>query len=196
MGDDFETLLDESLADPEGAHFPTLRAAYAESRRYLPFGRDQDAVEDLHRKMAAEDWEQALDLVEALLTDDPLSISLRFAYAHILEHLDDEMEASAQRTFGNGLLRAVLGSGDGRSPESAMLVLDTREMYLVVEVMGLRAERTQLAQVGAEWIERVEVKGGAGPRALYFNVSLPQSWLVRVERTEEVEIGDDRQGEE
>jgi Domain of unknown function (DUF4919) len=188
MADDFESLLDEALADPEAADYAALRESYADSVRYLPFGRDQDAVEDLHRRMAAEEWEQALDLVEALLSDDPLSISLRFAYAHILEHLDDEIEASAQRTFGNGLLRAVLSSGDGRSPESAMRVLDTREMYLVVEILGLRAERTQLSQVGTEWVELVEVKGGDGERGLYFNVSLPQSWLAKVEQTEEVEI--------
>ncbi len=189
MTTDFSTLLEEALSDPEGADYARLRKAYAYSLDYVPFGHDQEALEALHLCMAAEDWEQALALVEALLQDDPMSISLRFAFAHVLEQLDDELEASTQRAFSNGMVRHILSSGDGRSPESAMCVLDSREMYLVLEVMGLRATRTQLMQVGAEWIERVDATGKED-RAVYFNVTLPQGWLEKVERTEELDDDD------
>lgn len=184
---DFSVLLDEALADPEAADYTALREAYAESHAYVPFGRDQNAIEDLHRRMASESWDEALDLVEVLIEDDPLSIPLRFAYAHILEALDDEMEASAQRQFGNGLMRAILSSGDGRSPETAIQVLDSREMYLAIEMLGLRATTTRLSHDGLEWIERVEVTGKGETRTMYFNVSRPQGWLAKVEQTEEVE---------
>jgi len=180
MAEDFENLLDEALADPERADYTRLRMAYARSLSYLPFGRDQVDIEDLHRRMATERWEEALDLVELLLESDPLSIPLRFAYAHILEEEGDELEAGLQRAFANGLLRAMLGSGDGRSPESAISVLDMREMYLVLDVMGLRAVRSQLSQVGAEWIDEVEAVGREGQRQVYFNVSIPQGWLAEV----------------
>jgi len=187
---DFSQMLEEALSDPEGADYTSLREAYAESHAYLPFGRDQNAIEDLHRRMAGERWDEALDLLEALIDDDPLSIPLRFAYAHILEALDDEMEASAQRTFGNGLMRAIMSSGDGRSPDGAIQVLDSREMYLALEMMGLRAVTTRLSHDGTEWIERVEVKGKGEERTMYFNVSRPQGWLAKVEQTEEVEKED------
>ena len=181
MTDDFETLLDEALADPEGADFARLRAAYAETLHYLPYGRDQRGLEALHRLIEEDRWAEALERVEALLETDPLSISLRFAYAHILEETDDEWEASHQRAVADGLLRTILRSGDGRTAETAIRVLDLREMYLVLETMGLRATRSQLSQVGEEWIDLVEVKGPEGERAMYFNVTLPQSWLVQAE---------------
>jgi hypothetical protein len=181
MAEDFETLLEEALADPERADFARLRMAYARSLGYLPFGREQGEIEELHRRMAAERWEEALDLVELLLESDPLSIPLRFAYAHVLEEDNDELEAGMQRTFGNGLLRAVLASGDGRSAETAIHVLDMREMYLVLDVMGLRAIRSQLIQVGTEWIDQVGATGGEGDRDVYFNVSIPQGWLAEVQ---------------
>jgi len=187
MAEDFETLLEEALADPERADFARLRMAYAQSLGYLPFGREQGEIEELHRRMAAERWEEALDLVELLLESDPLSIPLRFAYAHILEEEGDEFEAGMQRTFANGLLRAMLGSGDGRTPETAIHVLDMREMYLVLDVMGLRAVRSQLTQAGAEWIDQVEASGREGQRDVYFNVSIPQGWLAEVPEVESEE---------
>ncbi|MBW1879479.1 MAG: DUF4919 domain-containing protein [Deltaproteobacteria bacterium] len=187
MAQHFETLLEEALADPERADFVTLRMAYAQSLAYLPFGREQGEVEELHRRMAAERWDEALDLVELLLESDPLSIPLRFAYAHVLEEDNDEVEAGFQRTFANGLLRTVLGSGDGRTAESAIQVLDMREMYLVLDVMGLRAIRSQLTQAGTEWIDQVGAKGRDGERDVFFNVSIPQGWLAEVQ---EIEPGD------
>lgn len=190
MAEDFETLLTEALSDPERADFKALRSCYAESFLYLPYGRDQGDIEGLHRKMAEEDWDDAIELVEELLGSDPLSISLRFAYAHILEEVGEDIEAGLHRAFGNGMLRSVMKSGDGRSPETALHVLDSREMYLVLEVMGLRPLRSQLWQKGSEWIDAVEVQGTEA-RTIYFNVSLPQDWLQQVELTEEVELDEE-----
>lgn len=187
MSDDFETLLAEALADPEGADFRRLRGRYAESFLYLPYGRDQDGIEGLHRKMVLEEWEAAVEIVESLLAEDPLSISLRFAYAHILEAHGEDIEAGLQRAFGNGMVRCVMRSGNGRSPETALQVLDSREMYLILEILGHRALRSQLWQKGSEWIDAVEIQA-AEPRTVYFNVSLPQDWLQKVELTEEVEL--------
>lgn len=185
MPEDFDTLLEEALADPESADFKHLRRVYANSLAYIPYGRDQEEIEELHQRMAAERWQEALDLVEVLIEDDPLSIPLRFAYAHILEADNDEFEAGTQRAFANGLLRSILSSGDGRSPDGAIHVLDTREMYLVLDVLHLRCQRTQLTQVGNDWIDRVEAIGGEGRREVFFNVSVPQSWLGEIGESEE-----------
>ncbi len=181
MDADFDSRLDEALADPEGADFAGLRAAYASSAHYLPFGRDQGGLEALHRLIESGAWEPAREMVEALLEGDPLSVSLRFAYAHVLEGLDEEWEASSQRSFADGLLRSILRTGDGRTPATAIQVLDMREMYLVLETMGLRVTRSQLSQIDEEWIDLVEVRGPEGDREMYFNVTLPQTWLAQVD---------------
>ncbi len=36
-------------------------------------------------------------------------------------------------------MRAVMRSGDGRSWDNAICVLDTRELYLALDAMGLKA---------------------------------------------------------
>lgn len=182
MSEDFEYLLGEALADPERADFVALREAYARSESYVPFGREHEEIEILHQHMAAEEWGRARSLCEELLDHDPLSITLRFAYAHILEAEDDEWEASDQRMFANGLLRGILRSGDGRTPETAFAVLDTREMFLVVEVLGLRVIRSQLSHVDGLWLDTVEARGPEGDRTLYFDVTLPQEWLADVHK--------------
>jgi len=179
LEDSFQTLLLEALADPEGAEYARLRESYAASDSYQPWVRDQEGLEELRMRMATGEWESGLKLVNELLMLDPLSIALRFMGSHIHDKLDDVWEASLQRTFANGLMRAVMRSGDGRSCENAICVLDTRELYMALDAMGLKATRSELRQENGRWIDVVTATGRED-RLVYFDVDNPQSWLVKL----------------
>ena len=182
MSDDFATLLTEALADPEHADFQRLRESFASSDFYMPYGRDQEDIEELHMRIATKRWDKALALVEEMLDFDPLGISLRFAYAHVLEGVGEDWEATSQRCFANGLMRAILGSGDGRTAETAIAVLDMRELRLVLDVLGCRAVRSQLTHGDGRWLDVVEATDAHGEeRTLYFDVDLPQGWLASLQ---------------
>lgn len=176
----FETLLLEAFADPVRADYDTLRARYVLSERYQPWYRDQEGLEELRMRMAMGEWEGSLVLAGELVEGDPLFIDLRFMLSRIFDHAGQDYEASLQRTFGNGLLRSVLRSGDGRSAKTAIRVIDPRELKLALESMNLKACHSQLRKIGDRWLEAISCLGSGGERLMFFDVDSSQRWLIRL----------------
>jgi hypothetical protein len=177
----FRLLLLESLADPARADYGALRCGWLESGLYAPWMRDREALDELHMRVGAQQWDLALPLAEELVNREPLDIQLRLELARVLDGLGDSLEASDQRRFANGLIRAILRSGDGHTVETAIVVLDAAEQTLVLSALDLRAVRSSLRAVGDRWIDRVEATGARGARVVHFDVTLPQRWLVEGE---------------
>jgi len=170
----FRELLEDAFLQPDRADFSQLRAHYVQSAEYAPYGHASDAVEALHRHLEAAAWEDAITAAEDILALDPLSIAVRLAYAHALEGVDDDWEAATQRAVANGLVRAILRSGDGASEASALLVLDDREVPLILDVLGTTGLRSRLEIVDERHVLCVTC---ADQRDRFFDVSWPQRWL-------------------
>ncbi len=170
----FWELLEDAFLDPDRVDYAQLRHMYAASAHYVPYGRDPTGAVRLHQALATEDWEAAIEVVEELLVTDPLAIALRLAYAHALDGVSDDWEATTQRAVANGLLKSILRSGDGKAAHTAITVLDDRERQLALEMMGTRAMRTRLESHTSGWLEVVSCSDG---RTLYFDVTWPQSFL-------------------
>jgi len=171
----FSELLEDAFLDPSRVDYRLLRRLYVASASYVPYGRDDSHVETLHGQLASGAFEEAIATVEALLETDPLAISLRLAYAHALDGIDDDWEASTQRAVANGLIKAILSSGDGRTPESAIVVLDEREHQLVLQLLDVQPLSSQRLATEDGWYDCVTCAGG---RVVYLDVSWPQGWLV------------------
>jgi hypothetical protein len=174
----FSELLEDAFLDPDSVDYDQLRTLYVHSTSYIPFGRDQSALETLNSQLVALDFEAAIDTIEPLIEVDPLSITLRLAYAHALDGIDDEWEASTQRGVANGLIKAILGSGDGRSPETAIVVLDDRERELVLQLLNVRAVSSQMTTTEDGWLDCVTCHE---ERLVYLDVSWPQGWLLAMD---------------
>ncbi len=181
IAEDFRRMLLEVLADPNSADYVSLRKTWLESGLYAPWARDREALDELHMRVGALQWEEARRLAEELLEHEPLDIQLRLELARIYDGLGDEMDAVDQRRFANGLIRAILRSGDGRSVESAIAVIDSQEQALVLTALDLRPVRSVLKAIGDRWIDRVEAVGARGARVVHFDVTLPQRWLLEGE---------------
>jgi hypothetical protein len=171
----FRELLEDAFLDPRRVDYAQLRRLYVESGEYRPAHRDTHGTDALNRALAAEDWEGAIALAEQLLDRDPLAVGLRLAYARALDGVDDGWEAETQRAVAHGLLRAIVASGDGRTPETALQVLDERELHVVLDRLGLRVIRSERDVGGDRWFERVECVGG---RVVWFDVTWPQRWVA------------------
>jgi hypothetical protein len=181
----FEDLLAEALLEPLNTDYEALREAWIACDGPERVVRDEEAIEELHMRLATQRWEAARDLAEELLDAEPLCVQLRLWLARATEGLGEEREASNERAFANGLVRAILRSGDGASPEHALRVIHTREIALVLGVMDLQAQRSELREVDGRWIDRVECTGLEGPRTVYFHVAVPECWMVLGENLEE-----------
>lgn len=170
----FSELLEDAFLDPDSVDYAELRTLYVHSTSYVPYGRDDSAIALLNEQLGAEDYEAAIETLEVALHDDPLSITLRLAYAHALDGIEDEWEASTQRAVANGLIKAILGSGDGRSIATSIVVLDERERSLVLELLNVEPVSSTVTVNADGWVDAITCRGG---RIVYLDVSWPQGWL-------------------
>jgi hypothetical protein len=71
-----------------------------------------------------------------------------------------------------GLVKSVLGSGDGKSPETAFVVIAIEEEYSVLATFSLTLVSQALVNLGASAFDRMEVKKRDSDQTvtLYFNV--------------------------
>lgn len=174
----FSELLEDAFLYPDSVDYDQLRTLYVHSSSYVPYGRDQSCIETLNAQLAALDFEAAIQTIEPLIEVDPLSITLRLAYAHALDGIDDEWEASTQRAVANGLIKSIMGSGDGRTPHTAIVVLDDRERELVLQLLDVRPISSQTTASEDGWLDCVTCQGD---RLVYLDVSWPQGWLLAMD---------------
>lgn len=174
----FADLLDDALFDVRRADIQGLRDAWVASEGQERTFWDDEAFEELHLRLETSRWDDAVDLAEDLLEAHPLSVELRLWYARALSGNGEEREASRQRALANALLRAVLRSGDGRTVDTALQVICSREQVLVLSMMGLTPQRSELREQDGCWVDRVEATNAEGQlQTLYFRVAVPEGWV-------------------
>jgi hypothetical protein len=73
------------------------------------------------------------------------------------------------------LVKSVLGSGDGKSPETAFVVIAIEEEYSVLAAFSLTLVSQALVNLGGSAFDRMEVKKRDSDQTvtLYFNVDRP-----------------------
>ncbi|MBN2798027.1 MAG: DUF4919 domain-containing protein [Deltaproteobacteria bacterium] len=174
----FDDLLLDAVLDPSRTDFTALREAWLERDGPERAVWDEEAFEELHMRLATKDWDGALDLADELLETHPLAVELRLWRAQALAGSGDRREANIERAIANGLLKAVLSSGDGESADSPLVVLCAREERLVLNLMGLRAVRSALGELGGRWIDEVLTSDIEGhERVLFFHLRVPERWI-------------------
>lgn len=174
----YQALLALARRDPQNADFSELRLAFTGTRAYAPYGvEDFEEDEALGEALGARDWAQVLPRVRPVLDRCYVRIQLHQYAAAACEALGD---ADGQRHHEHcirQLLGSILNSGDGRTPETAFVVIGVWEEYDVLSALNLRTIGQALLPVGDRLVDQMTVlpQEGAEPFALYFDVTIPMA---------------------
>lgn len=178
---DYLQLLAAAQADPSGADFHTLRMAYARSDAYAPYVFNRAGVQALNQALHAGDLDAALGAAHDLLASYYLDIEAHMVadYVHTLR--DSAGQAAYHRAFAQGLIGAILATGDGRSQGTAFIVLSTSEEYTVLRVLGYKStmQRLVLEEDHAYDVLHARHTHTGQEAEFYFNIDLPFGWLQR-----------------
>jgi len=178
----YEVLLERIKRGDSSVDFGTLRLALAASPAYRPYNGEADRLRSaMFAAYAAEDYDKAHDLARRLLEADYLDIDGHMVKALIEERLGNTELARFHQFMAVNLVRSILASGDGKSPETAYVVIATAEEYAILNLRGLRPAGQALIHANGHSFDRLRTVGGDGgePVTLYFNVDLPLAWLER-----------------
>ena len=174
----YAELLETARSLGENADFTALRLAYAASDRYDPYDSRCPKCTEFDEALDFSDPKRALELGVAL--EDS-----RFLDAYHHKRLGDlySLEGNGPKAgyhagVARALAKSVLASGDGRSAETAYVVISTREEYLVLAELGLTLKEQALQTTQQHSFDVLTVQDANGVEfSLYFNVDLPLRWL-------------------
>jgi hypothetical protein len=140
----YKQLLTVAQNDPRQADFETLRLTYAQENPYNPDARLarnerlEGILADSVQMVQQGSLIQAQQTIGRALQENYLYIKAHMAAAVIHDALGDEAQLAYHQAWVQGLLDSILSSGDGRSHETAFVVIDISEEYDVLRRLGVQ----------------------------------------------------------
>src|SRR5438445_6937624 len=118
----YEILLEKVKTSDQSVDFKELRLAYTETSTYSPYGGDGESRRAMFDAIKAREFDKSLQLG-------------CFVSHRELAHAD---KATYHKFVFEGLLNSIKNSGDGKSEETAFVVISVDEEYALLNWLGLR----------------------------------------------------------
>ena len=130
--------------------YTAFRMAYTASPKYEPYGAARALIGQIKKAYVAGDCPAAMAKAKEVLEVNFVQIDAHMVTASCLKKMGNEEEARRAHAVFIGLVKSVLGSGDGKSPETAFVVIGIDEEYAVMAALSLTLVRQALINHGEE----------------------------------------------
>jgi len=120
-----------------------------------------------------KDYAKAVELVEPVLDYEFVHIGLHRAAAEAYGNLGLAQKADFHKNIAEKLQKALLSSGDGKTPETAFRVLTVREEYVIMNELGYEVQMQALLAIKGKSYDRLSGKDKKTDQAVsvYFDIS-------------------------
>ena len=177
---DYYTLVRKLKNNDMSVNFLTLRMSYTRTPDYKPYGDSEArkaAFAALNRKDFAGALRSAQTVLETNYVDLDIHLLCRIAYRETGNTAKEAFHVSVLR----GLVSSIYNSGDGSSPEKAMVVISVPEEYFVMNANGLSLLKQKSMTVNGHDYDAMDVenKKTGEKKTMYFNVDIPRQWLTK-----------------
>ena len=171
---DFKKLYESTLKMDTNVNFTELRLSYTKSAGYDPY------FDDTNRKYMREAFfkQDASNMIyygSIVLKLNPLDIDARLFTSIAYGKLGMTNESRLNRFIFEGLMDSVMASGNGRSPETAIVVIDTKEEYSMVKSLGASVIKQEMFEKDDGYFDRIFTQDLKSERkmVLIFNITIP-----------------------
>ncbi len=175
----YETLLERVKKQDPAADFRALRLAYTETKLYNPYGGDRETRGAMFAALNSGEYEKAAASSEKLLGSNYLDLNAHFVAFAAHKHLGRTEKAGFHKYVFDGLLKSITDSGDGKTMETAFIVISTDEEYTLFNVLGLRPSQQSLVNENGHHYDKMTVTDPKTNQTstYYFNIDKPYGWL-------------------
>ena len=175
----FADLLQRAKNGDATLDFTELRFAYAETKEYNPYHSARDERQKMFAALNANQYEQARDIAEAILAQNFLDLNGQFGAYVSYRELGNSQKATLHKFLFEGLVHSVEKSGDGKSPETAFVVISVDEEYVLLNWLGLRASGQSLVNQNGHSYDLMKAVNTRTNETVsyYFNIDKPFNWL-------------------
>lgn len=177
----YDEYVAEVKAGKTDIDYAAFRMAYAAGPRYEPYGPIMLQAGQMRQTYAAGDCTEALAQARQVIDLNFVQIDAHMVMANCLKRAGKDEEAQRERTIFVELIKSILKSGDGKTPESAFVVIAVAEEYSLLSALGLVRVRQALVNYNGSAFDRIEAKARDSDQAvtLFFNVDRLQAQLAR-----------------
>jgi hypothetical protein len=170
----YESLLEKVKKQDPAADFTALRMAYFDSPKHK--WTDSDLRNAMFKALGEKDYDKAIGTAGKILNDNYLDIDAHLISAIVSKRKNDSERQKMHDFVGRGLVQSILASGDGKTPETAYVVISVDEEYSLLRIQGLRTEEQSLVPLNGHHYDVMKVvSSDGGQSTVYFNIDRPHA---------------------
>ena len=175
----YASLLDRAKKSDPTVDFKELRMAFTETSDYSPYGADREARQKMFAALKAKEFAAALETAEKILEKNFVEINAQFVAYVANRELNKTDKSSFHKFMFDGLIKSITASGDGKTAETAFVVISTDEEYVLLNFLGYRATNQSLiTQNGHSYDRMTAINPKTNETVTYFfNIDKPFNWL-------------------
>ena len=172
-------LLNLAKAQPSLVDFKNLRMAFAASEHYAPYESDLESEGSIAKLMEEERYQEAINLINSLLEKNYVNLHLHLKAVLAYRKMELDTKATNHRDFAFRLLDSIMNSGDGRSFDTAYVIIDTQEEHTMIAMLGFAFLQQRLVKHDGHDYDILTIKDNkTGEESeIYFNIDIPIKWL-------------------
>lgn len=169
---DYYNLLD-NIKDGLSDDYFSLRMAYTKRKNYNPYNIEIDELRDKIKSYIEEKkLKQALEVADSILNDRYIDIKTHLYCGYIYKQLDDSIKSAYHQRIYNGLLESIYYSGDGKSAETAFIVIEVSEEYDLLNWLELKFLGQSLIVKDGYSFDIIKAVDENREMELFFNIAL------------------------
>lgn len=172
---EYATLLAALKAGNTSIDYTRLRLSYMESPEYK-VAKDTSKAEDaMTDALSKKDYPAALNNADAVLASNYVNIDAHYVALAANREMGAADQAEFHRAVFRGLIDSIRNSGDGKSIETAWVVINVHEEYVMLRVLGFRPSQQSLVNQNGHAYDVMKVKNveDGTEQTFYFNVDIP-----------------------
>lgn len=176
----YEALLEKVKAGDTSVSFKDLRMAYAESKGYAPYGSDTEARNAMVAALNEKNYDKALEHAGSILTKNYLDITAHIVSSAAYGELKNAERAKYHRAIVEGLAQSIMKSGDGKTLDTAFVVISTNEEYALFNLLGMKVVAQALVNDKGHSYDKMDAidRKTEQKTTFYFNIDIPFNWLA------------------
>jgi hypothetical protein len=172
---EYASLLASLKAGNTDINYTRLRLGYMDSPEYKA-AKDVSSSEDaMFEALNKKDYSVALKSAEAVLECNYVNIDAHYIAFIANQEMGATEKAEFHRTVFRGLINSIRNSGDGKSPETAWVVISVHEEYVLLRILGFKPSGQSVMQKDGHSYDVMKVKNATDgtEQTFYFNVDIP-----------------------
>jgi hypothetical protein len=174
----YEEIVAQVRRRPDDVDFSEFRLAFTRTDAYNPYGMEPfEEDEAIDAAAQRSDWAEVLARASAALERCYVRVAPHLYSGAACKALRDPVGQRHHELCAQALLASVMTSGDGRTLETAFVVIGVWEEYDLLNALGLQTVRQALVPVGEQSVDHMTVVAGVDSESfdLYFDVTIPMT---------------------